>query len=217
MLHTYRFDIWFSMYVCAVALTQLLGAKTSEGMIFGVPLSFSVSLFLVPFVVTMTEVVLEVAGRERANGFALAGLCAMFFVACISALLVAVPASATFLSHVEAYTDAFQGSLRFAITSLLSFACLQFCSLHLFAWIQRHVYGKVLGFRLMVIAALALGVDTFIFTIVDYARLDLSLLANAFIILKHALPYLTIRWAVACAAIPFAYLGTRWLSSAYAD
>lgn len=213
MLFAYRFEVWFAIYICAVALTQLLGAKTFIVRIVDLDIQASASLLLLPFVFGMLDPVIEVLGRERANAVACASVCTTIFVVLVSAFVVALPASTHFSPDQTAYVKTFGGSLRFAITSILSFFCLQLLDVRAFVWIREQAWGRSLALKVALAALLGLVVDTFVFTVADRFLSGLPLVDNILTIFSVAFPYTILRWLVACLGVPLAYLGVRFLKS----
>lgn len=211
MFPDYRLTVWFTLYLCAVVLTQLLGSKTMLWSLGGVNISVGMSILFIPFTLSMGEVVYEIYGQARANAFLLAGVCATLFVIVLSALAVALPASAAFGSEQEAYRLTFGGSMRFAMTSLLSFFCLQVIDLWCFTMLKQRCAHYSLWVRLVISAGIALLIDTLIFTLVDQVRSDMFILQNVKIIAAIFFPYVLVRWIVSWIGIPLAYLGCRFL------
>lgn len=211
MFPDYRLTVWFTLYLCAVVLTQLLGSKTMVWSFGILDISVGMSILFIPFTLSMGEVVYEIYGQARVNAFVLAGMCGTLFVVAWSALAVALPASAAFGSEQEAYRLTFGGSMRFAMTSLLSFFCLQVVDLWCFATLKQRCAHYPLWVRLSVSAGVALLIDTLIFTLVDYARLDVSVGQNAKIISAIFFPYVLVRWMVSWMGIPLVYVGCRFL------
>lgn len=211
MFPEYRLTIWFTLYLCAVILTQLLGSKTMLWSFGDVNISVGMSILFIPFTLSMGEVVYEIYGHARANAFVLAGVCATLFVIVLSALAVVLPASAAFGSGQEAYRLTFGGSMRFAVTSLLSFFCLQVVDLWCFARLKQRCVHCPLWVRLALSALVALFIDTFIFTLVDHARVNVSVVQNVKVISTIFFPYVLVRWMVSWMGIPLAYIGQRFL------
>ncbi len=218
MFPEYRLTIWFTLYLCAVVLTQLLGSKTMLWSVGGVNVLVGMSILFIPFTLSMGEVVYEIYGQARANAFVLAGMCATLFVSVLSALAVALPASAAFGSEQEAYRLTFGGSMRFAMTSLLSFFCLQVVDLWCFATLKQRCAHCPLWVRLVISAGIALLIDTLIFTLIDHMNVDVSVGQNVKIISAIFFPYVLVRWIVSWIGIPLAYVGCRFLKrSSYVD
>lgn len=197
MLSAYRFDVWFAIYICAVALTQLLGAKTT--LIALGPISFhaSISVVLLPFVFGMLDVVLERFGRMRVNGMLCAGLGATVFAAFASLLALALTSS---VFEQSAYQFVFGNSLRFTLTSLLSFGCLQLLNLRMMRFLQGHMDSASFSVRILLAAGVALGVDTFVFTFVDHVEMGFGVLTVFF-------PYWIFRWFIASFGVLIARFG----------
>lgn len=204
MFSSYRLSIWFAIYICAVALTQLVGAKTIPLHILDLPISASASLVLVPCVLMMVDAVLESYGRPYANSMICASACAVVFIAIVAKSMTTLPA----------YTSVFTGSWRFACTSLLSFACLQVIDVICLTRLRRSLHLQSLWIRLTIAAAIALAVDTFIFTLVDHVNGHEPAFTQVSAILRVFLPYWILRTFVASLGIPLAYAGIYWLRSA---
>lgn len=199
MFSAYRLDVWFAIYVCAVALTQLLGAKTTLIELGSISFRASVSVALLPFVFGMLDVVLERFGRARANGMLCAGLGATVFAAFASLLALALT---SFVLEQEAYQFVFGNSLRFTLTSLLSFGCLQLLNLRMMRFLRGRMDSASFSARILLAAGVALGVDTLVFTLVDHAEMGFGVLAIFF-------PYWIFRWIIASFGVLIARFG-RW-------
>lgn len=211
MFSSYRLSIWFAIYISAVALTQLLGAKTIPLHIRGIPIFASASLVLIPCVLMMVDAVLETYGRKYANSMICASVCTVVFTACASALMIALPAATSFVPEQRSYTHVFGGSFRFACTSALSFALFQLLDVYsLTRW--RYTCGALpLWARLFLAAAFALAVDTFVFTLVDHVNIHQPVMEQLALVLRIAIPYWMTRTLVACLGIPLVYFGIPFL------
>lgn len=211
MFTRYREAIWFSIYICAVVLTQILGAKTTVLHIAGKELVIGMSALFIPFTLSMVSVVSEVYGVRCANAFIIANTCSVAFAAVFSAIAVFLPESSGFSALQEAYRVTFYGSFRFALTSVASFFCVQMLDEWVFQKMYAHRAERVWMIRAVYAAGIALCIDTLIFTTVDQWQGVHAWQENGLQILKVFFPYWLFRWFIACLGIPFSYAGFLWL------
>ena len=68
-------DLVVALYIFGIMTAELMGAKTFViGHLGDYTLRASVAIFLMPLLFTLTDVVTEVRGRERARSMVLSGL-----------------------------------------------------------------------------------------------------------------------------------------------
>ena len=88
-----HFDVIMSLYIFGVIVSQVMGAKTVEFFtVFGLSTSISIAIFVMPLLFTLTDVVVEVYGRERARSMVFSGMLIVILLTAFTVFATALPA-----------------------------------------------------------------------------------------------------------------------------
>ncbi len=214
----YKLDLLIAIYIFCVATSELMGAKTFPLLtIGGWTLNQSVSIFTVPLVFTINDVITEVYGKERTRSVIRAGLVVVALIMLFSLLATRLPASARFTGTEAAYDTIFGLSARFSFASLLAFTLSEFTDVYIFAKLRKALGAKGLWFRNNVSNFVAQFIDTAIFMFAAFWAFDQTAGSNVSFILSLMIPYWIVKCLMSVIETPFVYLGVKWLKSEQAE
>ncbi len=208
----FRFDKLVALYICCLALVELMGAKTFPLLHIGsLHLNASVAIFLVPILFTITDVVVEVYGKQRARSLVRTGLAviAMFFL--FALLATHLPPSARFMGSEAAYDKIFGSTARIAAASLVAFGVSELLDVAVFAKLRERMHKRALWLRNNVSNFVGQFVDTTLFITLAFYALDKSFGANFGFLLGLIMPYWLLKCALSVIETPLVYWGVRWL------
>lgn len=209
-----KFDLLVAIYIFCICVSELMGAKTFPVLQIGTwTLNQSVSIFTVPIVFTINDMIVEVYGKERARSIIRAGLFVVVLILLYSLLCIALPPSMRFAPNEPAYQTIFGLSARFSFASLLAFACAEFTDVFVFVKIRAAMGGKALWLRNNVSNIVAQFLDTAIFMFAAFWAFDQGIGPNVSFILSLMIPYWIVKCLMSVIETPFVYLGVKWLKS----
>src|SRR6476661_1549236 len=111
-----KFDLLVALYIFGVMVTELMGAKTFPVATVGhTHLHASVALFVLPLLFTITDVIVEVKGKERARSVVFSGLIMVALLVLLSLLATHLPPSQIFASKEAAYETIVSASIRLSL------------------------------------------------------------------------------------------------------
>jgi queuosine precursor transporter len=207
-----RFDVLVALYIFGIMVAELMGAKTMQLTNFSwAHLHVSVAIFVMPLLFTITDVVNEVYGRERARRLVRIGLLVVVLQLCTSLLFTALPASARYSATEPAYDAIFGTTVRFAIASLIAFAVSELMDVAVFAKLRTRMGKSGLWLRNNASNFVSQFFDSTVFIAVAFYAVGDSLGSNASFLWGIILPYWLIRCALSVAETPLVYVGVRWL------
>jgi uncharacterized integral membrane protein (TIGR00697 family) len=212
MFSMQKMDLLVSLYIFCILVSELMGAKTFPfPAIFGLHLNASVSIFVLPLIYTINDVITEVHGPERTRSIIRSGLIVIVCILLYSILATTLPPSKRFASSESAYQTVFGLSIRFSIASLIAFICSDFLDVYIFTKMKKSLGKSKLWFRNNASNFLSEGIDATIFMTLAFWALDQSLSSNLSFIVGLLIPYVLIRWALSVIETPLVYLGVSWL------
>ncbi len=207
-----KLDLLIALYIFCILTSELMGAKTFPLVQWGwLNLNTSVSIFTVPLVFTINDVITEVYGKERTRSIIRAGLLMVVCVFLFSLLATALPPSVRFAPTEPAYQTIFALSARFSFASLLAFGIAEFTDLYIFAKLRKMMGAKALWFRNNASNFLSQFLDTVIFMFAAFYAFDQTFGSNFGFIVSLLIPYWLIKCAMSVIETPFVYWGVRWL------
>jgi hypothetical protein len=212
MLKVNKFDLLVAFYVFLILSADYLGAKTFPLLVIGdFRLNASVAIFLVPFIFTINDVIVEVYGKERAKSVVRASLLMVGLLFLFSWLAVSLPPSARFAGSETAYDSVFSKSMRFSLASLLAFAISEFTDIAVFSRIRERMKGRALWLRNNASNFSAQFLDTVVFITLAFYSLSRPLGDNATFLWSLILPYWLLKCLMSVIETPFVYWGIKWL------
>lgn len=209
---THKLDLLIALYIFCIATSELMGAKTFPLVtIGGWTLNQSVSIFTVPLVFTINDVITEVYGRARTRSVIRAGLVVVALVLFFSLLATSLPPSGRFAGTEEAYDTIFGLSARFSFASLMAFAIAEFTDVYIFAKIREKMGGKALWLRNNASNWIAQLLDTIVFMFLAFWAFDMGAAENVSFIMSLLIPYWIVKCLMSVIETPFVYWGVAWL------
>jgi queuosine precursor transporter len=208
----HRFDVFVALYIFGIVAAQLMGAKVVPfGELFGLPLSVSVAVFLMPLLFTITDVVVEVYGKARARSLVWTGLVVVTLLALYTLLVTSLPAAARYSGSNEAYNAIFGTSVRFAIASIAAFLAAEMVDVLIYSKIRDRMKGKGMWLRNNISNFVGQLIDSTVFVVVAFYAFNLDIGANVAFLAGIILPYWCVRCAMSVAGTPLAYAGVAFL------
>jgi uncharacterized integral membrane protein (TIGR00697 family) len=207
-----KFDLLVAVYICCVAISELMGAKSVPLFTIGnIHLSASVALLVVPLIYTINDVIVEVFGRERARSVVLCGLIVVGLLLLMSLLATSLPPTPRFAGHETAYDTIFRQSARIAGASLTAFALAELLDVWVFSKLREKMGSQALWLRNNVSNFAAQFVDTIVFMTLAFYAVDKSLASNIGFLAGLIIPYWLLKCMMSMIETPFVYGGVRWL------
>lgn len=207
-----RSDIIVALYVFLVVTSEVFGAKTFTLFDIGsFSLGASVAIFVLPFVYSISDIMLEVHGRERARGLVLIGTGTIALLMLYALLATGLPPSSRFAPQEAAYDQIFQFSIRMSIASLVAFVVAEMLDIAIFSKIRERMKKKALWLRNNVSNFVAFFVDSAIFLTLAFYAFDKGPAENFIFILGLLIPYWLLKCLMSVIETPFVYAGVKWL------
>lgn len=207
-----KFDLLVSLYIFCICVSELMGGKTFPILQIGAfHLNSSVSLFVIPLIFTINDVIIEVKGKERARSVVQSGLFVVILIFLYAALAVHLPPSIRSASQEKAYDTIFGQTMRISLASLTAFAVSDFLDVYIFAKIREKMHKKALWFRNNVSNFVSQLLDTAIFMTLAFYAFDQSLSSNFAFLVSLSLPYWLLRCSMSILETPLVYAGVKWL------
>ncbi len=211
-------DLVVAVYIFCVVTSETMGAKTFPLLHTDwLKLNASVSIFLIPFIFTINDIVTEVFGKSRARSIVRSSLVVIFLLLMTSVLFTLLPPSARSAPTEEAYDTIFGKSIRFSIASLIAFAISDFLDIFIFARIREKLGKTRLWLRTNASNMISQFIDAFIFMSLAFYALDQSFTENYAFIFSLLIPYWLLRCLLSVAETPIVYWGVRWLKDEKKD
>lgn len=210
-----RFDILFALYIFGVLVAQLMGAKTFPLLSTEwLHLNASVAIFLVPLLFTITDVVVEVHGRQRARSMVFAGVAVAALLVLFASLATHLPPSHRFAADEAAYDAVFASSARIAAASLIAFAAAELLDVAVFSKLRQKLQSRALWLRNNLSNFVGQLADTVIFMTLAFYSFSEGVGANMAFLGGLVLSYWLVKCAFSVLQTPLVYLGVRWLRTA---
>lgn len=208
----YRFDVIVALYIFGVIVAQLMGAKVMPlGEVFGFALNISVAIFLLPLLFTITDVVVEVHGKERARSLVRTGLIVITLLMFYTLLVTTVPAAERFLPMNDAYGDIFGTSIRFAIASIAAFATAEIMDVLIYSKMRERMKHKGMWLRNNVSNFAGQLIDSTVFVTIAFYSFGVGFNENLIFLAGIILPYWFVRCGMSVLGTPLAYVGVKFL------
>ncbi|MDP3988412.1 MAG: queuosine precursor transporter [Candidatus Levybacteria bacterium] len=207
-----KFDLLLSVYIFCIAVSELMGAKTFPIINTGfLKLNASVAIFVIPLIFTITDIIIEVYGKERAHSMIRSGLIVIFLLLIFSIIATTLPPSKRFLPSEKAYDDVFVKSIRISAASLTAFAISAFLDAAVFVKIRKMLGKTKLWFRNNTSNFVSQFSDTIIFITLAFYALDKGFSDNSVFLISLIIPYWLLKCFMSVIETPLVYLGVSWL------
>jgi len=213
MLKSYnKLDLLIALYIFCIVTSELMGAKTIPiGDLGFMKLNASVSIFLLPLIFSINDVITEVYGVSKARSLVRIGIMIVALLFVFAAFAVALPPSSRFKEAEPAYNAVFGQSIRISFASLIAFGISDICDVLIFTKLRARFKDKALWLRNNTSNIVAQLIDTVIFMTLAFYALDKSVADNWTFLLSVILPYWTVKSCMSIIETPLVYLGVRWL------
>lgn len=207
-----RFELLVALYIFGVMAAELMGGKTFHLLtIGGFVMNASVSIFIMPLLFTLIDVVNEVKGPQRARQVVRLGLIVIAMQLFAAVLFTALPPSARYSGTEAAYDTIFGTSIRFAIASLTAFAVSEMLDVAIFSKVRKALGKKALWLRNNVSNFVSQFVDSAVFLTIAFFSFGSSAGDNFSFIFGLLIPYWLLRCLLSVLETPFVYIGVKWL------
>lgn len=198
MRHVEPYAIVLSIYIGCLVICQVLATKlvTIELPLIG-NLTFTGGE--VPYALTFlcTDAIAEVWGRRRAATTVACGLIANLIVLLLIRSALLLP-TASFWGDDEAFRTILGSTTRITLASIVAFIISQTHDVWLFHLMKNKAKGRHLWLRNNVSTATSQAIDTTIFTVLAFY--------GTAPVMPLIIGQLTIKWIIAAADTPLAYL-----------
>lgn len=209
-----KFDLIVALYVFGIMVAELMGSKTFPLIQTDwLHLNATVAVFVMPLLFTLTDVVVEVKGRQRARSMVFSGLVMVALLLLFSLLATHLPPSSRFAMSEPAYDAVFGASARIALASLVAFAVSELLDVAVFSKLREALGKRALWLRNNVSNFVSQLVDSAVFLTLAFYAFGDSLGSNAGFLLGLLIPYWLLRCALSVLETPLVYVGVRWLKS----
>jgi queuosine precursor transporter len=207
-----KMDFLVSLYIFCIVAAEMMGGKTFPLLNTSfLKLNASISLFLIPLIYSINDVITEVHGPERTRGIIRSGIVIMFLLFIFSLFATALPPSARFSKSESAYDLIFKQSARITLASLIAFAIADFMDVMIFVRLRKALGNKALWLRNNASNFISQFLDTVIFITLAFYELSQPIGVNYSFLLSIIIPYWALKCCMSLIETPFVYLGVKWL------
>ncbi len=207
-----RTDIVVALYIFFTIISEVMGAKTFPIVTIGsFQLSTSVAIFVLPFVFSLSDIMLEVHGKKRARGLVYLGIGTIVLLMLYTLLATSLPPTSRFAPSEPAYDAIFQFSIRMSLASIAAFALSELLDLAIFSKLRERMHKKALWVRNNVSNFVGFFVDSAVFLVIAFYAPEKSLADNFGFILSLLIPYWLLKCFMSVIETPFVYAGVKWL------
>lgn len=207
-----KFDLLVSLYIFFIIVSELMGIKTFPLLHIGpIKLNASVAIFLLPFIYTINDAIIEVFGAARAKSVYRSGLVTIILLILFSAFAILLPPSMRFKPTEKAYELIFGQSIRIAIASITAFALSDFMDIVIFEKITKRIGKKALWFRNNASNFISELFDTVIFMTLAFYAFNKAFADNASFLTSLIIPYWLLKCFMSVIETPFVYGLVKWL------
>jgi uncharacterized integral membrane protein (TIGR00697 family) len=174
-------------------------------------LNASVAIFVLPFIFSINDVMIEVYGIKKALALSRLGFLVIAMIAVLSLFFTTLPSADRFMWADDAYNTVFGFSVRVAIASLVAFAVAQVTDIVVFQKIRQRLGKKSLWIRTNVSNIIGLLIDTVVFMIIARYDFGAGAAENAMYLIGLILPYWIFKCFMSVMITPLTYAGVKWL------
>ncbi len=197
-------QILLGMFVTAIVLANLLGTKIAD---FGIFIA-SVGIFMYPITFLITDIIVDVFGREKIKGFILAGFVANVMIFIMVALSVWLPPAGRYPNN-DQFLTVFNPSMRIITASLVAFLMAQLHDIFALEFWKKKTRGRFLWFRNNASTVVSQFIDTTVFMFIAFYMASPQYTVE--FMFRLIIPYWLLKIGVAFLDTPFVYLGVWWL------
>lgn len=207
-----KFDLIMALYIFGIMIAEMLGSKTFPLVNTDwLTLNATVVVFVMPLLFTLTDVVVEIYGRKRAQSMVFSGLIVVALLMLYLFIATHLPPSERSASSEAAYDQIFGASMRIAFASIVAFAVAELLDVFIFSKIREKLGKSALWFRNNASNFVSQLFDSIVFLTIAFYAFDQSFSSNFDFLFSLILPYWLIRCALSVLETPLVYLGVWWL------
>jgi uncharacterized integral membrane protein (TIGR00697 family) len=207
-----KMDLLVAVYIFCIIVAELMGAKTFPLIDLGFyKLNASVSIFLIPLLFTINDVVVEVYGKARARSIVRSGLFTIGLLFVFIMLAINLPPSMRFMESEASYDEIFGKSARITLASLTAFALADFMDIYIFSRIREKFGTSKLWLRNNLSNFIAQLIDTVIFMSLAFYAINEPFGENVAFLFSLIFPYWLLKCSMSIIETPFVYVGVKWL------
>jgi uncharacterized integral membrane protein (TIGR00697 family) len=166
-----------------------------------------------PLLFTITDIVVEVHGKNRARSLVWTGLIVVVLLAIYTLFVTALPPAGRYVESNEAYMEVFGTSVRFALASVAAFLAAETIDVLIYSKLRERMKKKGMWLRNNVSNFIGQFIDSAVFVVIAFYMLDENISHNAIYLIGIVLPYWIVRCAMSIAGTPLAYAGVRFLKT----
>ena len=205
-------DFLVSLYIFCIVAAELMGGKTFPLLNTSfIKLNASVSIFLMPLIFSINDVITEVYGPARTRSIIRPGLLIIFFLFLFSLFATSLPPSARFAKSEAAYDTIFMQSARISFASLVAFTIADLMDVLVFMRIRNALGKKALWLRNNVSNFISQLLDTVLFMTLAFYDFKQPFTLNFVFLFSLILPYWLLKCGMSIIETPFVYFGVKWL------
>lgn len=207
-----KFDLVVALYIFGVLSAELMGPKTFPLVSFSwLHLNASVAIFVLPLLFTLTDVVVEVHGKERARSMVWSGLIVIALLLLFALLATHLPPSQRFAPSEDAFDKVFGATARIAAASLTAFAVSELLDIAIFSKLREKLHRRALWLRNNLSNFISQFADSTVFIFLAFYSLSEPFTDNLSFLFGLIIPYWLIRCTLSVVETPLVYLGVWWL------
>ena len=205
-----RRDLLIGLFITCLVLANVMGSKITS--LFG--LRASVSIFIMPLLFVISDIITEVEGKKAAQDMVNTALIILVFVFLYTALAIHLPPNPAYTGQ-DAYALIFGQSLRITAASIIAFALAQLMDIAVFSRLKAKTGSRQLWLRSNLSTYAGQLVDTLVFMFLAFYMMTPTYTAG--FVLSIAWPYYLLKVLFAVIDTPFVYLGVAWLRAEKKD
>ena len=207
-----KLEILVGLYIFCLFGAETMGFKMVPLFQIGeMHFSTSVAIFLLPFIFSINDMIIEVYGIKKALAVMRLGFVIIALIALFSLFFTLLPPAERFAPFNDAYNSVFGFSIRVSLASLVAFGVAQLTDILVFQKIRSKLGKKSLWLRSNVSNAIGLMADTVIFITIARYDFGADVANNVQYLVGLVLPYWLFKMCMSVLITPLTYAGVKWL------
>ena len=195
------------LFVTCMILANTVGIKVTT---WG-PITFSVSIWLMPIIFLITDILSEVKGKKFVGTLTwLTTITLIFSYIFIQISVIAEPA-ARYAENNPAFVAVFKSSARIFMASIIAFILSQLHDAWAFQFLKEQTKGRFLWLRNNLSTIASQLVDTVSFMFLAFYAFNKGFGDNFSFLFSLIIPYWLLKCFMSIIETPFVYLAVRWL------
>jgi len=195
------------LFVTCMILANTVGIKVTT---WG-PITFSVSIWLMPIIFLITDILSEVKGKKFVGTLTwLTTITLIFSYIFIQISVIAEPA-ARYAENNPAFVAVFKSSARIFMASIIAFILSQLHDAWAFQFLKEQTKGRFLWLRNNLSTIASQLVDTVSFMFLAFYKITPQF--DFLFVWELIIPYYILKISLGVLGTPLVYLGVRWLKN----